>query len=372
MKNTIKVFGIIALVAVIGLGVAACGDEPDDTPPSPPPVFTSLSEFKTWLDKKPENTQAKPYPVVLKLDDLGGDSETEGSLGYILRVGSYDPPKYISLDISGCTITVIGDRAFGYCSNLTGIKIPNGIISIGDHAFENCGSLTGINIPNGVTSIGEQAFDYCGLTVINIPGSVRSIGRSSNDCENLKAINVDADNTEYSSEGGILYNKDKTTLLRCPQKMDSSTSARIPDSVKVIGESAFHGCSNFRQSIWQGITDIKNDAFSYSGLTGFTSHTVTSIGNFAFIGCENLTELDIGMHLASLGDMSFAGSPKLTKITIWADNVDITRAFLKGDFGDLSEKYEEHQHGIYTTEDLCTYDTKWTWAPIGDTQRNGG
>ena len=86
-----------------------------------------------------------------------------------------------SVNYKGTTysVTSIGDRAFGYCTSLTSIEIPNSVTSIGNYAFSDCLSLTSIEIPNSVTSIGYGAFIECtSLTSIEIPNSVISIGES--------------------------------------------------------------------------------------------------------------------------------------------------------------------------------------------------
>ena len=57
--------------------------------------------------------------------------------------------------------TSIGYGAFGGCSGLTSVTIPNSVTSIGVGAFAQCISLTSVTIPNSVTSIGEQAFASC-------------------------------------------------------------------------------------------------------------------------------------------------------------------------------------------------------------------
>ena len=51
--------------------------------------------------------------------------------------------------------------AFGGCSSLTTIIIPESVTSIGYAAFYNCSSLTSVTIPESVTSIADQAFASC-------------------------------------------------------------------------------------------------------------------------------------------------------------------------------------------------------------------
>ena len=60
------------------------------------------------------------------------------------------------------SVTVTGGNilrgAFGYCSMLTSITIPDNVTSIGDSAFRYCDGLTSVTIPDSVTSIGFGAF----------------------------------------------------------------------------------------------------------------------------------------------------------------------------------------------------------------------
>ena len=58
-------------------------------------------------------------------------------------------------------VKVIGNNAFGLCTSINSIEIPNSVTNIGECAFSSCESLTSINIPNSVASIGEGTFGYC-------------------------------------------------------------------------------------------------------------------------------------------------------------------------------------------------------------------
>ena len=145
-----------------------------------------------------------------------------------------------SINYFGEDFPVVSIRvsAFLGCSGLTSITLPESVTSIGGSAFKRCSGLTSITLPESVTSIGDYAFSYCsGLTTITLPESVTSIGDCAFlGCANLEGIVVSEENLVYSSLDGVLYNKDKTELLKWP---DKKLSVTIPESVTSIGESAF-------------------------------------------------------------------------------------------------------------------------------------
>ena len=86
----------------------------------------------------------------------------------------------------------IGDGAFSYCSNLTGITIAAGVTYIGSRAFSSCSSLQSVDLPDTITYIGEYAFDNCSdLETINLPDSVTHIGDCAfQHCSSLAAITI--------------------------------------------------------------------------------------------------------------------------------------------------------------------------------------
>ncbi len=188
----------------------------------------------------------------------------------------------------------IGECAFWWCDNLTSITIPNSVTSIGKQAFYCCLSITSITIPNSVTNIGACAFYRCeSLASITIPNSVTSIGYSAFwSCYGLTSIVVDADNANYCSENGVLFSKDKTSLICYPA--GKSGAYVIPDSVTTIGAEAFEYCFALTSVTIPGsVTSIGDYAFwSCSGLTSVTiPESVTSIGECAFIDCSGLRDV---------------------------------------------------------------------------------
>ena len=218
------------------------------------------------------------------------------------------------------SVTTIGLRAFDGCRSLTSVTIPNSVTTIRECAFDSCYSLTSVKIGNSVTTIGDCAFRYCNsLTSVTIPNSVTTIGVGAFDgCRSLTSIDVASGNLNYSSKDGVLFDKNKSTLIQYPIG-NKRTEYTIPNSVTTIGSYAFDDCSNLTSvTIPNSVTTIGKYAFSdCSGLTSVTiGNSVTTIGGHAFSGCSGLTSVTIPNSVTTIGESAFSGCSSLTSVTI--------------------------------------------------------
>ena len=198
-------------------------------------------------------------------------------------------------------VTEIGENAFSDCSSLSEISLPESLTSIGYYVFYSCNSLKEITIPRGVTTIEENAFLYC---------------------SSLKNIFVDEKNEHYTGEDGILFNKEKTALVKYPVGKGEEEYI-IPDSVISIDWEAFFGCSSLKKiTIPENVTEICGYAFSdCTSLKEITiPESVTTIGAGAFEGCSSLKEITIPESVTEIGDYAFSSCSALRAILVNENN----------------------------------------------------
>ena len=214
------------------------------------------------------------------------------------------------------SVTSIGDYAFFCCRSLKEINIPKSVTSIGEWAFLKCESLKEITIPNSVTSIGKLAFAGCkSLKEIIIPNSVTNIGGNPFlGCRDLKSIICLSKHFVLCDD--VLYSADMTTIIAY---IGRANSFIIPNSVTSIGDYAFAGCESLKEiNIPNSITSIGNEAFSYcKSIEKITiPNSVTSIGKSAFSSCVSLKEITIPNSVTSIGDKAFYHCHSLIEINI--------------------------------------------------------
>ena len=226
--------------------------------------------------------------------------------------------NYSSLDDGTIKITK-------YVGDAEEVEIPsmiNGknVTTIDDSTFEGRNTIKSVTIPDSVTTIGHRAFG---------------------NCKSLKNIDVSVDNSNYISENGVLFDKNKTKLIQYPRKKKDKTyiipegvttigdlafmncnsliSVAIPDSVITIGDFAFERCRHLENiTIPDSVTTIGDFAFrDCNSLISVTiSDSVTTIGNAAFALCGGIKNITIPNSVTIIGYDAFRGCGSLTSITI--------------------------------------------------------
>ena len=194
-------------------------------------------------------------------------------------------------------VTRIGDNAFAGCWSLPMVTIPAGVTKIGDYAFASCSNLALAPLPAALQEIGTGAFTWCEkLSAVTIPAGVKKIEPAAfSACSNLQTITVADGNANYIVVDGVLFNKEKTTLVQYPAGR-VATSYVIPKEVTSIGGFAFNGAKNLTAVIIPaGVTEIGIGAFmNCVKLTSIAiPAAVKTIGRNAFIYCQELTEIKV-------------------------------------------------------------------------------
>lgn len=170
-------------------------------------------------------------------------------------------------EIDGYTVNSIGDGAFAECPAIT-MVLPDTITSIGEMSFYGMAILKEITIPDSVKTIGMGAFAGClSLTDIVISDGVVSIGDLAlYSCISLENINVSANNENYCSIDGVLFNKDATILIQYPAGR-IQFEYTIPEPVETICEGAFEGQKDIRTlTIHKNLKTVGNSNFRYTWL----------------------------------------------------------------------------------------------------------
>ena len=136
--------------------------------------------------------------------------------------------------------------------SLEKVTLPEGLEKIERYAFLNCGNLKSVNIPSTLKTIEYNVFEHCPLTEITlgegltfmpdifsdaniknvyVPASVEK-WEATSFSDDLESIEVSPDNKVFASQGGILYDKDKTAVLMVPPAM---VNVEIPEGCVSIG-----------------------------------------------------------------------------------------------------------------------------------------
>ncbi len=396
-SNKVNVPVNIGGVSVVAIGDSAFFENMDVTSVTIPDSVITIGD---WAFK---------YCEALETIDLGNGVETIGNEAFYdcMRVTELVIPDSVKgignstfeycealTDVTfGKSLTTISNSAFVHCYNLAEITIPTNVKSIEFSAFAGCTSLEMVNLSNGVETIGDIAFYGCEkLETITIPSTTANIGsRVFGACDSLKTINVDANNNYYSSEDGVLFDKEKAELINYPNgRFDEEFE--LPATLVSIGDYAFADCDNLVAVTLNGIKRIGKHAFDncisletvelgnaveiiedgafYNCITVseiIVPDSVSAISDETFYWCESLETITLGNGISSIGDNAFIGCVALTSINI-PEKVTYLGERLFEDCPNLAEIAVDENNQYYSSLEGVLYNkekTELLFCPAG-------
>lgn len=304
----------------------------------------------------------EPYAISL----LDGDGRIRVESVYPVKIKNSAFSNY-DLEISSLPYgtEVIGDYAFSRCSNLhvtelppklktlgyeafestcglVTTKLPDTLESIGTWAFWGCNNVFFREIPESVHTIGARAFDMCEkLTEVTLPKRLTSIGNAPFcRCYNLTAITMAADNPNYSTHDGVLYDKAMKKLIQYPcgrsgafivpngvtelgadafEGAKEMTELSLPDTLTAMGSSAINGCDALeRITIPAGVTTLPYAAFRDCDklCEVVLQEGLIRISEQAFYFCRSLTQIELPVSVKKIDTNAFGFCTGLSKIWI--------------------------------------------------------
>ena len=237
------------------------------------------------------------------ISDKNGDNEYNSSLTTLTIAGNCNAnnieicnlPNLTTLTFNSLNTTVIYN--VNHLPNLTTLNISNSITSIMN--ISNCESLQTLDISENITNISINVGNYC---------------------DSLNEFNVSNDNLYYSSDNGILYNKDKTTLIRVPYGYTENIN--IPNTVTTIGDYALSILNTIsRIDITSNIQTLNNNFMYHSNIT--TLNIDSNILSNCTFGDSTITNLLLGENVTELGTDTFS-NVSINSLTVYDTDITLT------------------------------------------------
>lgn len=199
-------------------------------------------------------------------------------------------------ELDGHIVTVITESAFADNGALLELSLGSWVVRVEDGAFNGCASLKKIEIGSGVAALDGSCFD---------------------DCPRLEAIEVNPSNMYFSSVNGVLFNGDKTVLIRCPRGYVAEEYT-LPSATESVGEYGFKKCDGIGSVVLNSDCGLSEGSFYHcSNLKkAVFAEGLAHIPDYCFFGCVLLEELALPEGVEKVGDYAFFGCVGMKKLVL--------------------------------------------------------
>lgn len=258
----------------------------------------------------------------------------------VIGANAFDGVSFISTDIViPDSVVNISNRAFAN-TNISKLKLGAGVVNIINDAFENCKDLFYVYLNKKLSFVGENAFYGCSHiyrvdndTLKVLEAGSYKMGRvalNATVVNNLRRKNAYKDLNDFDVDNGVVYIgredggytvtgilskglPEKVLLKEGTVEINANAfvnvplkTIKLPSTLKMIGESAFSGCTALTSVDFGAATDVL-------------------VGERAFSSCKNLTKIDLSSVRACSSNV-FYNCTELTTVTgIRAVSVDMFR-----------------------------------------------
>ncbi|MBE6563105.1 MAG: hypothetical protein E7660_05155 [Ruminococcaceae bacterium] len=285
--------------------------------------------------------------------DDGFSYTSNGTNVYITGYEGKETELVFPSEIGGVPVVYISQKAFYGNTDITKVILPEGVKNIMATAFYGCSSIAEMHLPESISIVGNEAFRGCtGLKRVYYAGSEEQWNKViiADGNDHLLQATIDFAGGElpdyepvpeglgyWVGEDGVTIQSYRGTAneLVIPSTIEgkpvveiqgyafrecnSLTSVTVPETVKLIGTSAFHDCENIIYvHLSEGLETI--ELYAFSGCRSLVSidipSTVTKLGAIAFGGCESLTRVNIKGSIKKLEGATFENCVSLTDITL--------------------------------------------------------
>lgn len=220
--------------------------------------------------------------------------------------------------------------------------VPALVSKICYQAIRNVRWLTSLTLPEGLETIDDRAMAGCHFSYLNIPASVREIGDGFiYGCSSLTSLTIAPGNTAYeilngnmirgiadgklvgvlpsAASGEVVIPDGTREIGEYTFYSTNLTGLRLPASVRIVGRSAFNGCSRLVSAdLGDGLQEIGENAFRENGALKSVrfGRSLKKLGSWSFADCAKLEEAILPDGLESIEDAIFFDCYALTKARV--------------------------------------------------------